>query len=796
MVTMRMRIVSKVSLTAVLFLLAGVVPAQAATPSLSGKVVDLANKSIVGVKVNLMQSGRTLSTVTTGADGGYSFNVASGAYSLNLVPPTAGYSTLNAYDIALPAPQPITFMLTPPTPGRAFLTGHVTTPPGFDLDLNNTGVFFGNTSSALQDSSGYFKLMPTAGVTSTFAITGRLSAESFYFTMTGKTAMTLNQDAIAEFRLPFYRQRVRILTATGSPVVGAYVSGGVSLNGAPARALTPIEGVGAFDGTWSARAIYTDSNGYANVPAMAFASSAPGHFDVSPPSSYKLAGQGFDVTVGAGDITLKLTNPIPMVTGTVKDMSGKAIDKAVVTFVDGTSGTGVTTDSQGKYSISLPASSTYKVSLSYKDGSYLSNFMFDTFTNSSNFVLTKDSTLNLVAPVERTRVRVLDTNGQPISGAFVSIKPSSTSFTNYTGAMTLIPGQQALTTYFYSTTSTDSNGYASVPTLHLDAETNGDIYASIGAGTSLAYISSVQKIGAGKDIAVTLTRPSIQISGRIYFTDGSPVPPSFSVGFSNGRGQDAQIVRNSNGTYSGTAFAGTTGNWWLGCGQVDLYSASDFCASLVGGPTTTLNTNTVQDLAIPTYKTPVQIVDPNGKGIPNVKVLLNSQMASNGNVTVFPGQTPLSSYFLSVGTTDASGIAVMETLKPDAPQKVYMEITPDPSSRYQSRSMYITVGDNSKNVVVLTIPKPVISSVSVSTINGVLTATVTGENFPGVISVTAGTFSFNEFTKKNGIITTQGFTVVDANHITFPVPAGLTSGVVVVTNGGGSATSAVVKFQP
>ena len=76
MITMRMRIVSKVSLTAVLFLLAGLVPAQAATPSLSGKVVDLANKSIVGVKVNLMQSGRTLSTVTTGADGGYSFNVA------------------------------------------------------------------------------------------------------------------------------------------------------------------------------------------------------------------------------------------------------------------------------------------------------------------------------------------------------------------------------------------------------------------------------------------------------------------------------------------------------------------------------------------------------------------------------------------------------------------------------------------------------------------------------------------------------------------------------------------------
>jgi hypothetical protein len=109
--------------------------------------------------------------------------------------------------------------------------------------------------------------------------------------------------------------------------------------------------------------------------------------------------------------------------------------------------------------------------------------------------------------------------------------------------------------------------------------------------------------------------------------------------------------------------------------------------------------------------------------------------------------------------------------------------------------MFITVGDNSKNVVVLTIPKPVISSVTVSTINGVLTATITGDNFPGVFSVTAGTYSFNEFTKKNGIITTQGFTVVDQNHIIFPVPAGLTSGAVVVTNGGGSATSGVVRFQ-
>jgi Carboxypeptidase regulatory-like domain len=784
----------KISLLSVLLIAIGIFPSVAATTSLSGKVVDQANKAIVGVKVNLIQSNRTVSTLTTGSDGSYSFSVVAGAYSLQLVPPSAGYSTLNEYNILLPAPQPITFMLTPPSPGRAFLTGHVIAPIGFELDPSTTYIGFGNSSSLLQDSSGYFKLMPTAGTNSTFGITGQLKGESFNFKMTGKTSMTLNQDAIAEFRVPLYRQRVRVITAAGTPVAGAIISGGVSLNGAPARAMSPIEGVGAFDGTWSARGIQTDANGYANIPALTLAASAPGHFDISPPSSYKVAGQGFDVTVGAGDITLKLTVPIPMVTGTVKDLSGTAIDRAVVTFMDGSTGTGAATDSLGKYSVSLPASNTYAVSIGYKNGAYSSNLMFATNSAAPNFVLTKDTTLNLTVPVEKTRVKVLDTTGLPVPNATVSIKPSSISSTDYTGSWTLLTGQKPLSTYFYSTATTDANGIAVIPTIHLDSETNGDIFASIGTGASMAYISSVQKIGAGKDVTLTLKRPTIQLSGRLSFTDGSQIPSAFNISFSNGRGQDAQITRDSKGNYVGTAFAGTTGYWWLGCGRVDLSLSNDFCASLVGGPTSTLNANAVQDLAIPTYKTPVQIVDPNGKGIPNVKVLLNSQMSGNGTVTLFPGQPPLSSYFLSVATTDSSGIAMLESLKMDSPQKAYLEITPDPNSRYQTRSASITVGDNSKNVIVLTIPKPVISSVTVSTINGVLTATITGENFAGAFSVTVGTYSFNEFISVNGVVTTQGFKVIDTNHITFPVPTGLVSGTVAVTNGGGTTSSQGIKF--
>ena len=59
----------KISLLSVLLIAIGIFPTVAATSSLSGKVVDQTNKAIVGVKVNLIQSNKTVSTLTTSSDG-------------------------------------------------------------------------------------------------------------------------------------------------------------------------------------------------------------------------------------------------------------------------------------------------------------------------------------------------------------------------------------------------------------------------------------------------------------------------------------------------------------------------------------------------------------------------------------------------------------------------------------------------------------------------------------------------------------------------------------------------------
>lgn len=143
-------------------------PGYAATPAIWGKIVDQSNKPIAGVKINLTQLGKSIANVTTSTDGSYSFDSTAGAYSLQIIPPTSGYSSLNAFNISAPQTQPITFTLTPPSPGRSFLTGHVTATAGFQLNPTTTSIGFGGFGSYLQDNAGSFRLLPTAGTKGAF----------------------------------------------------------------------------------------------------------------------------------------------------------------------------------------------------------------------------------------------------------------------------------------------------------------------------------------------------------------------------------------------------------------------------------------------------------------------------------------------------------------------------------------------------------------------------------------------------------------------------------------------------
>ena len=485
-----------------------------AAPALSGLIVDQSNKPISGVQIIVTQMGKQVATQTTSADGSYKFDLNSGAYSLQLIPPAAGYSRLNAYDLLLPS-QPITFILTPPTPGRSFVTGHVTLPKGFNMATDDTSVGFGDFGAKVQDNTGYFKIMPTAGSTGSFGVSGKLSDEPLVYKMVGTTPMTINQDTMLELRVPLYRQRIRVMTASGIPVAGASIFGGspgdAKVGNQP---MVPIEGLGNFVGNWDVLGMKTDANGYVSLPALAFSGVTPARFDVAAPATYKYQAETFNTKVGGGDVTLTLTKPISSLTGTVRDLSGKPFAGAVVSAsVTGVSGGGGGSDANGKYLMSMAPNDNYSLSMSIPNDTVIPNFYKSSWASAPNFAFKGDSTLDLVMPVNNTRIRVLDSNGQPVTKAYVSIKPKSNSFTDYTGAMTIISGKKPLNVYFYSFGYTDSNGYVTLPTMKLDAEVDGDIYADNGLRPNLSWVLSNQKIGLGKDVTVTLISPTINLSG-------------------------------------------------------------------------------------------------------------------------------------------------------------------------------------------------------------------------------------------------------------------------------------------
>lgn len=794
-----------VIITALQILLSGI-PALANTQSLWGVIYDQKNLPIAGVQVGVTQGGKAISSTTTGADGRYSFNLANGAYSMRLTPPNTNYAALLAFDIDAPLTQGLNFYLTTPTPGRSFITGYVKVPAGFDIQASAS---FGG-SGGVDSQTGFFRLTPTAGTSAAFGVLGTVKNDSVGFKVIGKTVMPILQDMMIDYNLPLFKQRIRVVTDSGAPVEGAYIDGGVGSmvsTTTPNVAMNPVEGLGEFEGSWR---VYsgtnrTDKDGYVTLSALVTAKPAAASFTIIAGGQFEI--QTFQTTVGNGDVTLRLASRVlPSLKGTVKDSAGKPIPGISVSMMTNNpgassqSGSGGSVKPDGSFEFFGPVNPNYVLSVDYKKADDPRNtFVYKTYSDKANASIPQAGPIEIVVPLQTTRVRVIDPEGKPIANSLVELRPNPTSQTEYSGKVTLIKGAVPHNIYSYNSGVTDSNGYVTLPTVKFDAEVDARISAGPPPGAPWTYALEIQKMGLGKDMTITLKRPFVNVSGRISYTDGTPLTFSskYSPSFTSTTGSDgAQIsVTPTDGGFTGKAPLGITGSWTIGCGAIDKNRAADFVPCISGGPTTVANKDWTQELPVPTAKTQIQVVTADGKGIPNVKLLVNSTFYSQATIQLFAGETPRSAWYISTATTDANGFANIVNLKLATPQKVYLEVTPDPTSRYPTRGMSITIGDNSKNVVVLQIPKPMISSVVVANVNGVRTATITGENFAGVFGVTAGSFSFNEFTNRTGAVTRQGFTVVNQNVITFPIPSGLTTATVTVTNGGGSATSGMIRFN-
>ena len=378
---------------------------------------------------------------------------------------------------------------------------------------------------------------------------------------------------------------------------------------------------------------------------------------------------------------------------------------------------------------------------------------------------------------------MVDSNGNPVAKAHVNLTDNDGYALR--GQYALVAGEPLSTASTTANAPTDANGYATLRTLRLHAPLAGVITVTPAKGSPLSWKSERASIGAGQAITVTLSRPTVTVSGKVSLSDGSRVA-AYNISFSDGRGGDQGTAKVDplTGLYSMQVPAGMKGSFWLSCPHDVAYGKDmPFCMSFVGG-SRTITANTTVNITIPTFKQAVQIVDPNGQAISNVAVRVYHSVGMHGctaaTANIFGDFPTRASHAYSVATTDASGWAMLTALKMAAPCEANAEIVPDDNSRYQSRYLTMTVDEDTDHVVVLKIPAPEILSGSVRAVGTVRTVTVSGDNFFGTTAV-----SWNGASVAN-------FRVVNKTTLTFVLATdALGSGTVVVENGGGSASAEI-----
>jgi protocatechuate 3,4-dioxygenase beta subunit len=768
------------SILIVAVLAGGIAPASANTSVLSGRVTDDLNKPVANTTVTLTRAGATLGTVRTNATGAYTFSVAPGAYSMRFVPPTTANGTLNAFDIVAPQSRPLAVKLTKPMPGRAFLTGNVTTSPSMKLDADSS-IYFANSWSTRLNSVGDYRLTPTAGTNDLFYI--KAASGSFSFGLFAQEKLAINQDTIANFVVPVTQQRIRVVNAAGQPIAGAIVDAGQGSHGTEFAPMGVLEGLGAYKAGWKNKGV-TDANGFLTITTVRMSPLANAGYQVTPPTATRFMQQSFISRTGAGDVTLVMTNQVSLLSGSVRDQNGVGLAPVDVSFGD----IWTTTVANGTYQKPIPDGTKGLYSVIYRAGSFVAqgtgvSLSISPAIGTPVLTATGGRQQDLVLRLDTVRVRVVDSAGLPVARAHVQL----TDDLGYAprGRYTLIPGQIPSIATFNSNAPTDANGFASVRTLRLDTALSGRVTVTPAAGSPLSWKSESAIVGDGRAITVVLSRPTVTVSGKVTLSDGTPAAP-YSISFSDGRGGDqgTGIVDPVTGTYTMQVPAGMKGSFWLTCPPNLAAGQYPFCMSFNGG-SRTISANTVVDIVIPTEKTKVQVVDPSGKGLAGVNVQIWHEVGlgicTAATVRIFADFATRASNAFSIAVTDANGIATLTTVKMAAPCEANAQLTPDANSRYQTRTVGITISDNTDNLIVLTIPEPIITLGVVSVVgsgaNAIRTVNLTGENFLGATAITW-----------NGVAVTN-FRVINASRINFVLPADAAStGVVVVTNGGGSSS--------
>ena len=743
---------------------------QAATTTLFGYVRNAQAQPIDGTVVQALAGGSLVGEVVTGPTGLYEFSIELAQVDLKFLPPaSSGASSLAAPDIELPRSRELNVVLTQPTAGRIFLSGQV-----LSAGIGSIGSAIFGDGGMHSDESGYFHYGKPAGVVGKWGIAGRGAPSpksSYWWRWSGQTIHTYLQDTYEEFNMPMVTTSMTVRSPRGDVIPNAIVEYKVEC-GACASTDTPramftgseeLSGAVSFGGRGT-----TDGNGVVQFMTPAILSEAPIWISIIPPTSSDVAAETFHLSIGVGnqEFVLALTKTLITLSGSVVG-SGGEVGSSVVWFA----GNGYAF-SGSSFAMKTLTNASGFWGLQWGQGDFRALFNVLNGSVGTEKSYSANTTIDMVVPLAKQKIKVIDDLGNPVPRVLVRV--SYHGIDDATSPPVRLSNEiDPLRVNWWSSVMTDAEGRAEIQYIPM-ATPIVATYAVFPDATTVWIPKSVTNATPVDEVVVTLSSQSLRLTGRVGFSDGSALPkPTVWHG-------DSGYVAAIDGTFDQKRYVGTSGTYQVTCRpQFGLVVPDPLCPYISGTVNHTLTADTHLDFVMPILHYPIKILDPSGAPISDVEVRLSPdqstyQVAGEAFVGTWRGLATTQ----NDGWADVPGLVLTETVE------ATLTISPPLESRYLAREIRLSIGPDKDTIVVLAIKPPVLLSVSDASVRPGGSLTVLGANLIGLTDVKLGGVPCR-------------FLVTSDSRVSVFIPSGATSGLLEITNGGGSAQSAsIIQVLP
>ncbi len=359
----------------------------------------------------------------------------------------------------------------------------------------------------------------------------------------------------------------------------------------------------------------------------------------------------------AGASTVASAQSYNTFSGTLTDIAGNPVQQSVALLDSNYNLAGVSTpDANGNFSMTV-APGVYKLYVFGTGLDGMSSLIL--LQNSFSIDLSGgDVSQNLQIPTVSVRVKVLDSNGNPLSGVSVY----SQSANGNGGTTALFPGDSGENIIRANTSNitTDANG-AAILTSVVGAIYGTDSQNSICAMIASGNVCLTSSVTLSDNANVTIQQPAQNtFSGTLTDNAGHPV-------------QQTVAIYDSNYNPVGVSIPDTNGNFSIAAAP-GLYKLRIYGTSLGGmnnlnmwqsGYLVDLSNGSVsQNLQIKTVAVHVTVLDSNNNPLSGVSVFSQSANGNGGTTSLYPNDPGETIYQANtyVVTTDGSGAATITSL--------------------------------------------------------------------------------------------------------------------------------------